>query len=431
MNDNLVRKVLIYRWLIFWIMALAYVFVYFHRLCPAVVAVDLQKAFNASGGLMGILASAYFYPYALMQFPAGLLSDSIGPRKSVTVFLAIAGVGSLLFGLASGIGMAVAARVMVGVGVSMVFIPAMKVFSQWFRIREFAFVTAILSLMGGVGALTAATPLALVTGWLGWRSAFELIGIGTLVMAVIVWFLVRNRPQDNGWPSIAEIDHSGPGSPVPPIAISLWDGARRVVTEKYFWPLAVWFFFDCGVFFGFGGLWAGPYLMHVYGLSRAEVGNVLNMLAVGLIIGAPLSSTLSDKVFHSRKKVLTLMSAILLADVLLLNVFPSELARSLLYPVFFVFSVCSSAVVVIGFTSAKELFPVEIAGTSVGTVNLFPFLGGAIFQPVLGWVLDAYPGAVSGDYSLEGYRVMLLILLVGSCICLISTFMMKETFPST
>jgi sugar phosphate permease len=204
-----------------------------------------------------------------------------------------------------------------------------------------------------------------------------------------------------------------------------------VVTEKYFWPLAVWFFFDCGVFFGFGGLWAGPYLMHVYGLSRAEVGNVLNMLAVGLIIGAPLSSTLSDKVFHSRKKVLTLMSAILLADVLLLNIFPSELARSFLYLVFFVFSVCSSAVVVIGFTSAKVLFPVEIAGTSVGTVNLFPFLGGAIFQPVLGWVLDAYPGAVSGDYSLEGYRVMLLILLVGSFICLVSTFMMKETFPST
>src|SRR5512136_2976406 len=115
MNDSLIRKVLIYRWLVFWIMALAYVFVYFHRLCPAVVAVDLQKAFGASAGLMGILASAYFYPYALMQLPAGLLSDSIGPRKTVTVFLTIAGVGSLIFGMASEIGAAIAARVMVGI----------------------------------------------------------------------------------------------------------------------------------------------------------------------------------------------------------------------------------------------------------------------------------------------------------------------------
>jgi len=429
MQESQARKMLSYRWVVFWIMALAYVFVYFHRLCPAVVAVDIQRAFGASGGLMGILASAYFYPYALMQFPAGLLSDSIGPRKAATFFLAIAGVGSLLFGLASGIGVAVAARVMVGVGVSMVFIPAMKIFSQWFRIREFAFVTAILSLMGGVGALTAATPLALVTGWLGWRASFELIGIGTLVMAVLVWILVRNRPQDKDWPSIAEIDHSGPGSVTTPIHMSLWEGARTVVTEKYFWPLAVWFFFVCGVFFGFGGLWAGPYLMQIYGLSRAEAGSVLNMLAVGLIVGAPLASTLSDKVFHSRKKVLALISALLVADVLLLNIFPSGLALCLLYPGFFIFSVCSSAIVVIGFTTAKELFPLEIAGTSVGTVNLFPFLGGAIFQPLLGWILDAYPGVGAGEYSLEGYRVMLLILLVGACIALISTSMMKETFP--
>ena len=178
MNDDPTEKMLTYRWLVLGIMALAFAFVYFHRLCPAIVAVDLQKAFGASGSVMGLLASAYFYPYAVMQFPAGLLSDSIGPRKTVTVFLIIAGVGSLLFGFASGIGTAIAARIMVGVGVSMVFIPAMKVFSQWFRISEFAFVTAILNVMGGVGALSAATPLAFIAGWLGWRAGFELIGIG-------------------------------------------------------------------------------------------------------------------------------------------------------------------------------------------------------------------------------------------------------------
>ena len=429
MNDSPVGKLLTYRWVVLGIMALAFVFVYFHRLCPAVVALDLQHAFGASAGLMGILASAYFYPYAVMQFPAGLLSDSIGPRKTVTVFLTIAGVGSLLFGLASGIGTAVAARVMVGVGVSMVFIPAMKVFSQWFRITEFASVTAILNVAGGIGALIAATPLAFITGWLGWRAAFELIGIGTLVMAVLVWILVRNRPQDKGWPSIAEIDYAGPGKGVPPVALSLWQGARTVVTEKYFWPLAVWFFFDCGIFFGFGALWAGPYLMQVYGLSRAEVGGILSMIAVALIVASPIISALSDKVFYSRKKVMILTSAILVGEFLLLNIFPSGLPRPALYAAIFVLAACSAAIVVIAFTTAKELFPVEIAGTSTGTVNLFPFLGGGIFQPGLGWILDSYPGAVAGVYSLEGYRIMLMVLLAASVICLISTFMMKETFP--
>ncbi len=429
MDENPAQKVLTYRWLVLGIMALAFSFVYFHRLCPAVVAVDMQKAFGASGGVMGLLASAYFYPYAVMQFPAGLLSDSIGPRKTVTVFLTIAGVGSLLFGFASGIGTAIAARIMVGVGVSMVFIPAMKVFSQWFRISEFAFVTAILNVMGGVGALSAATPLAFVAGWLGWRAGFELIGIGTLIMAVLVWILVRNRPEDKGWPSIAEIDYGGPASGTPVVGLSLWQGARTVITEKYFWPLAVWFFFDCGIFFGFGALWAGPYLMQVYGLSRAEVGSMLNMIAVALIVASPIISALSDKVFYSRKRVMIITSAILVGEFLLLSIFPSGLSKLTLYVAIFIMAACSAAIVVIAFTTAKELFPVEIAGTSTGTVNLFPFLGGGLFQPGIGWILDGYPAAATGEYSLEGYRVMLMVLLAASIMCLICTFMMKETFP--
>jgi sugar phosphate permease len=431
MNENPTEKVLTYRWLVLGIMALAFAFVYFHRLCPAVVAVDLQKTFGASGSVMGLLASAYFYPYAVMQFPAGLLSDSIGPRKTVTVFLTIAGVGSLLFGFASGIGTAIAARIMVGVGVSMVFIPAMKVFSQWFRISEFAFVTAILNVMGGVGALSAATPLAFIAGWLGWRAGFEIIGLGTLIMAVLVWILVRNRPQDKGWPSISEIDYGGAANGTPLVGLSLWQGARTVITEKYFWPLAVWFFFDCGIFFGFGALWAGPYLMQVYGLRRAEVGSILNMIAVALIVASPIISALSDKVLYSRKKVMMITSAILVGEFLLLSIFPSGLSKLSLYLAIFIMAACSAAIVVIAFTTAKELFPVEIAGTSTGTVNLFPFLGGGLFQPGIGWILDGYPTAAAGEYSIEGYRVMLMVLLAAAILCLICTFMMKETFPGS
>lgn len=429
MNDSLARRVLTYRWLIFWIMALAYVFVYFHRLCPAVVALDLQESLQVSGGAVGLLASAYFYPYAIMQFPAGLLSDSLGPRKTVTVFLLIAGIGSICLGMAPGIKTALAARVLVGLGVSMVFIPTMKILSQWFRVSEFAFMAAILNTMGGVGALTAATPLAWMTGWVGWRVSFQLIGLATLFIGILVWLFVRNRPQDKGWPSLAEIDHSGPGQAAPPKEIPLWEGAKRVVTEKYFWAVAIWFFFLIGVFFSFGGMWAGPYLMHTYGMTRAQAGSILNMIAVGMIVGSPLMSVLSDKVFHSRKTVLIIFSGLLVLLMLVLNLVPQGLPRIGLYVFMLLFAVAGSAIVVIGFTTTKELFPVEIAGTSVGTVNLFPFLGGAVFQPVLGWVLDAYPKTASGSYSLEGYKAILMVLLGASVVALICTFFMKETFP--
>lgn len=429
MQEPQTERLFRYRWLIFWIMAISYVFVYFHRLCPAVVAVDLQEAFQASAGSMGLLASAYFYPYAVMQFPAGLLSDSLGPRKIVTCFLMIAGAGSLAFGLAPNLEVAVVSRVLVGLGVSIIFVSSVKILSQWFRAREIAFMTALLVAMGGVGTLTAATPLALMTEWVGWRTSFGIVGVATFVLALLVWSFVRNRPEELHWPPLAEIDHTAAGTSTAPVMIPVWEGAVRVVTERHFWPMAVWFFFIAGIFFGFGGLWSGPYFMHVYGMSRAETGNILAMAAVGLIVGGPLASILSEKLFHSRKKPLMFASALLVGMLLLLSAFPVGLSRVTLYALMFIFAICGAAGVVIGITTAQELFPVEIAGTSVGAVNLFPFLGGAIFQPMLGWILDAYGKNAAGAYPVEAYQTVLVALVAAAVLSLGSASLMKETFP--
>ena len=73
-----------FRWLIFVVLTLAYFFVYFHRLSLSIVANDLIADFKTTASVMGLLGSIYFYCYAFMQLPAGLLSDSLGPRKSVT-----------------------------------------------------------------------------------------------------------------------------------------------------------------------------------------------------------------------------------------------------------------------------------------------------------------------------------------------------------
>ncbi len=423
------KIVLRYRWLIYFVLALAYFFVYFHRLSLSVVADDLINDFETTASVMGFLGSTYFYCYAAMQFPAGLLSDSLGPRKSVTCFLVVAALGSMLFGFSPTIKIAFLGRVMVGVGVSMVFIPTMKILSRWFRVHEFAFMTGILNAVGGLGVLAATWFLAWMTGFLGWRVSFELIGASTFVIVGLVWVIVRDRPEDKGWPSIAKIDGRSDAMSQKPQQIPLLEGVGRVFSEYYFWPVAVWFFFDCGIFFGFGALWGGPYLMHVYGMTKTEAGTVLSMIAWGMILGSPPLGLLSDKVMKSRKKPFMLCACLLVVALTFLYIFPSGLSRIVLYLFFFVFSVCASAVVIFGFTMIKELFPVEIAGTSTGMVNLFPFLGGAVFMPVLGRVLDAYPKMSQGGYSLAGYKMLLLILLVSSAICLLCTVLMKETYP--
>ena len=190
MNEDLAGKVLRFRWLIFLILALAYFFVYFHRLSLSVVADDLIKEFQTTASMMGLLGSVYFYCYAAMQFPAGLLSDSLGPRKSVTCFLIVAAVGSIVFGFAPTIKVAFIGRVLVGVGVSMVFIPTMKILSQWFRAHEFASMTGIFNAVGGIGVLAATWLLAIMAALLGWRLSFELIGACTFIIVVLAWLLI-------------------------------------------------------------------------------------------------------------------------------------------------------------------------------------------------------------------------------------------------
>jgi MFS family permease len=123
-----------------------------------------------------------------------------------------------------------------------------------------------------------------------------------------------------------------------------------------------------------------------------------------------------------------LCTSTLTALLAVINAFSANLPPFVLMVWFFFFSVCSSAIVIMGFTATKELFPVEIAGTSVGTVNFFPFLGGAVFMPLLGRILDSYSETLANEYSIQGYRMMLLVLLIASAGALICTLFMKDTY---
>lgn len=420
MTTDTLQKTLRYRWLIFWILALCYVLVYFHRLCPAVVAVDMMRDLKVGGALTGLLGSAYFYPYAVMQLPAGLLSDSWGPRKSITLFFFVAFAGSIVLGLAPNVAIAIIGRTLVGIGVAMLFVPTMKILAEWFRVGEFALMTGILMAMGGIGSLSAATPLVWLSSAIGWRMSFVVVGFITLVLGLMVWVFVKDRPSDFGWPP----PEAHPQSSAP--KVGLREGVAMVLKNRYFWPLAVWFFFDCGVFFSFGGLWGGPYLMHVHGLDKQAAGRILSMLAIGMIIGSPALSYLSNNVFRARKPVIVMSIVVVVGITGLLAFYTARIPLTGLYMLCLGLGIFSSAIVVIGFTATKELYPVQIAGTSIGLVNLFPFSGGAVFQHVLGWVLDTH-GKVGDAFTVAGYRSAFLILFFCAIIAFVSSLFIKET----
>lgn len=423
MPDNMI-KTLRYRYIIFSILGLGYIVVYFHRLCPAVLAVDMMRDLNAGGTLIGILGSAYFYPYAIMQLPAGLLSDSWGARKSVSAFLLIAFAGSVLLGFSPTSTWAIVGRTLVGLGVSMLFVPTMKVISEWFNTKEFAVMSGILIAIGGIGSLASASPLAWLSSLIGWRMSFVAVGIVTLGVAALVWLLVRDRPQAFGWPSCVENVHTET------TPIGLFEGVKKVLSYKWFWPVAGWIFFNASIFFALGGLWGGPYLMQVYHLDKTGAGHILSTFSVGMIVGSPFLSYLSNRVFQGRKPILVMSSFIMILITLALYLFTERLPIFMLYALFFGIGIFSSSVVAIGFTTTKELFPVRIAGTSIGLINLFPFLGGALFQPFIGYILEQN-GRINDAFTVDGYNKAMLVFLACSVISFLSSLFTRETLEKS
>jgi len=210
------------------------------------------------------------------------------------------------------------------------------------------------------------------------------------------------------------------------VAAGLIEGVRKVLTTPSFWPAAAWFFFNCAIFFSFGGLWGGPYLMQVYGFSKGQAGHILSMLAIGMIVGSPILSYLSNNVFHARKPVMVLSGLITLMLSALLAFYTDKIPPAGLYALCLGMGCFTSAIVVVAFTITKELFPVQIAGTATGLVNLFPFAGGAVFQPVLGYVLESR-GRTGEAFTLAGYQQAFLVLFFCGVIAFLSSLLLKET----
>lgn len=208
---------------------------------------------------------------------------------------------------------------------------------------------------------------------------------------------------------------------------NIFDDLAIVLKNKYFWSIAVWFIMRGGALFGFFGLWAGPYLKDVYGLSKGTAGGILSMIAVAMIFVSPIIGHLSDKTLKSRKKILvwsSLLNVLCFACVLY---FFDRLGIISLYILFFLMGITISSVGTVAIVTAKELFPGEIAGTSMGMINLFPFIGAIVFQPLMGFVLDR-AGMAKGAYPLFAYRQMLWIYFITSVFAFLSILKCKETY---
>jgi len=416
-----------YRWAIFAVMALAYFFVYFHRTTGGAISDNLQDYFGVGTASIALLASAYLYAYTLMQIPSGILTDKMGPRRAATIFVFLIALGSLISAYSATCNdftLMIIGKFIIGIGAAVVYIPIMKILAVWYRKDEFASMSGILLLVGNVGGIAAATPMVLMMDNLGIQNTYIVLAIVTAAIALLCWFIVRNHPSEKNLPSMEEIVSEETGKPISEstsakmgtiIALKTTFGSGRK-----FWPLAIWFFFMYGTIMLWQASQSGSFYKNIYDFSNGTAALMVTMVGVGMVFGCPLAGRLSDKILHSRKKVIligtsayTVIWAIiwLTAGKDYMNSTTIQTIINFLFGFF-------GGFFVVAYAQIKELYPIAMAGTSTAALNLFPFAGGAILITIAGLIVT--------NKTLAQYQTVWLMALIMMIIALICAFLSVE-----
>lgn len=412
-----------WRWLLWALLAAGFALVSFHRVTTAVLAEDLSRAFDTTGAELGLLHASFFYIYAGLQLPAGILVDRVGSRRVAAAGLAVMAVGVLGFALAPTYAVGFAARALLGLGGSVLYTATLRFLANWYRPNEFATMTGWTVAAAGLGGVLASTPLAIAIDSAGWRTVLVAVGVGGLGLAVVTYLTVRDRPQDAGFDPLD-------GVQPPPSTVDLATvvtNTKRVLRERETWLMGTMLFVVFGTNFTVLGLWGVPYIADLYDVSVQTASTFVFVGNVGFLLGSPIMGTLSDRIGHRTELVLgsCVVFTVAYGLIFLLVTPPLLVAGGLFFVALFVMGGA-----VIAFTVAKERHDAAASATATGAINSMGYFGAAVFPAVMGSVLDAYwtGQTVAGArvYTPAGYRVAFGIATAAGVVAVVCAFVLHR-----
>ena len=354
------------------ILCLVYTVSQFLRSSTGVIAPNLTADLGLHPEELGILSGAFFLSFALMQIPVGILLDRYGARLTMIGSVGVAVLGCLVFAMAEGRTGLTVARILMGIGCSVMLMGPLMIYRRWFPADRFAALTGLQISIGTLGALMATAPLAFAAEAIGWRASFVLAAVVTGVLAVAMGFIVRDAPAG----------HPASDAPRETLGQSL-RGLGEVVRHPAVPPLFVMISTGYAVFAAVQTLWASPYLADVHGLDLTARGNVLLLLTAGQVVGL-LVWGYAERVFGSIKKPImagAALSAAILAILAALDAPPLWLVTAL-----FVIFGLNAGYTPLLLAHGRLIFPDRLAGRGITVLN-FGNMAGVFVLSALSGVL--------------------------------------------
>jgi MFS family permease len=375
--------------------ALFYIFDFFQRVSPASLAFDLSREIAPTALALGTLSSAYFLTYAGFQLPAGLLVDRLGARRVLTIAAVGGAVGVSVFAFAPLMEQAIAGRLILGATGAVAWIALLKLASEWFSPQKFAGITGLSLAVGAIGAVLAGFPLSRLAEALGWREVLLGTGVCAILLAILFWWLIRDRPQtSNNAPIRTSV------SAAPPISLSALPWRSLIV-------LGLGQMGVTGSMAALAWLWSVPFLKTGFAVTASTATLLSSCMMVFFALGGVLFGRWSDRLQARRRPLMLGTAGVILMLALLGTGVCSEnlIATTLCLWIMGL----SAGSMVLSFAAAKDVAKGHHTGAVVAFMNLCVMTGSIGLPPLFGKVLDAqWQGSIIEGvrlYPIEAYEL--------------------------
>ncbi|WP_404352456.1 MFS transporter [Phycicoccus jejuensis] len=378
-----------------WVVGLSvYVLAVFHRTSLGVAGLLAAERFHISAAQLSTFTVVQLAVYAAMQIPVGVLLDRFGSKKLMLTGLLLMSGGQLWFAVAGTFEVGVAARVMLGAGDAMVFTSLLRLVAVWFRVKQAPFVTQLTGMIGQLGAVAAATPLAAALATFGWTRSFATAGGVGLVLSVGLLAVVKDSPYR--------------GEAVEKIKVR---ALAKTLAEVWGNPgtrLGLWVHFSSQ--FGatvFTMLWGFPFLV-AEGMTQPAASLVLVAMTVTAMAAGPVVAAFTARMPYRRSQLVLGIVGVIATTWAVVLLWPGPAPTWLLY-VLAVVTAFGGPGSMVGFDLARTFHPSSRLGRATGVVNIGGFTASLLAIALIGVVLDHLAPGGPEDYTLDDFRIAMSV----------------------
>lgn len=381
---------------VFTCFAFAYFLSYAFRSVNAVIAPELMADLNITNAQLGLLSAAYFVGFSTMQIPLGFAMDKFGTRRTESVLLLVALIGSAIFAYAETLWGITLGRLLIGVGVSACLMAAFTAYRRWFAIEQQGQLASGMLVFGTIGALITTIPVQLALPIMGWRGVFwimaALVGIGFIGIRFGLPTFDDHPTKNNAAVTSEEKTF----------------GMKDIVGHPFFLRMLPLGIINHGGFLALQTLWIGPWMTQVLGFTSTVSAEILFIFNAALLLGYAFNAWFMPRANSKGFKTLNYVSWMLGLG-LVAQFFAITNNTSYSWVMWIVFAISATGHI-LGQSTVMTVFPSRNAGIASTSYNLLIFVGAFIFQWGIGWGIDF--SMAMGIEKIDAFKQVFFIFLI-------------------